>query len=166
MPQECVRTLCPLSGCHGWHTSLQLREHETAVKSVQARIDRYGEALGSAWARVVLFSQLLPFAFWKLHFLLCWESKEMRHRRVSGPGVCAPASTPCLPTLSLPCPCPFSLFEAGMPDNPDLLPVSQPCGILYPSSPSLSISVQSDEKAVFSQNSPSVLRDCCVLPRG
>ena len=51
-----------------------------------------------------------------------------------------------------------------MPDKPDLLPISQPCGILYPSSPSLSISVQSDEKAAFSQNSPSVLRDCRAVP--
>ena len=61
----------PLSGCQGWHTSLQLVEHETAMKYFQDQMDRCGEVLGSAWVCVVVFSQLLPFAFWKLHFLLC-----------------------------------------------------------------------------------------------
>lgn len=59
----CQDSLCPLSGCQGWHTSLQLVERETATKYVQEQIDRYGEVLGSAWVCVVLFSQLLPFAF-------------------------------------------------------------------------------------------------------
>lgn len=45
----------PVSGCQGWHASLELRDHETATEYIQDQLGACGAVWSSVWVCVVVF---------------------------------------------------------------------------------------------------------------
>lgn len=100
MLQECVRTLCPVSGCQCWHPVFSWWSMKLLQNTFKTKLVHVGrcwiQCRSVSWCLVGSFLSSLKVTPPPL------ESTEMRHRRLPVSGVPTPASMACLPTLSFP----------------------------------------------------------------